>query len=108
MTTGVTFPLTENLMKKEPLERLKRRRLKRSVTKEERGKSATILHREATIPIKEKPMMTEEKVMWLKIRASEPDMVRSTALQLLKRLLLLPRSTFLPALPLSGRQTSKQ
>ena len=89
MIIGVTSPLTENPMKKEPPERLKRRGLKRSVMKEERGRSATIRRKEATIPIKENPMMTEEKVIWLKIRASEPDMVRSTPLQLLKR--LLPR-----------------
>ena len=77
MIIGATYPLTEKPMKREPLERLKKRGLKRSAVKEERGKSATILHREVTIPIKEKPMMTEEKVMWLKIRASEPDMASS-------------------------------
>ena len=108
MITGVTSPLTENLMKKEPPERLKRRGLKRSVMKEERGRSVTILLKEATIPTKENPMMTEEKVIWLRIQASEPDMVRSIPLQPLKRLLSPSRLTFLPALLLSGRQTFRQ
>ena len=108
MIIGVTSPLTENPMKKEPPERLKRTGLKRSVMKEERGRSATILRREATIPIKENPMMTEEKVIWLRIQASESDMVRSIPLQLLKRLLPPSRLTFLLALPLLGKQIFKQ
>ena len=61
MIIGATFSFTEKLMKREPLERLRRGGLKKSVMREKKGRSATILPREVTILTRESRMMIGEK-----------------------------------------------
>ena len=66
MIIGATSPLTENPMKREMPERLRRGGRKNSVLREKRGRSAMILPIKAMIPIRENPTMTGEKVIWLR------------------------------------------
>ena len=61
MIIGATFSFTEKPTKREPLERLRRGGLKKSVMREKKGRSTMILPREVTILTRESRMMIGEK-----------------------------------------------